>query len=177
MDTNRLIDNIIDVVKEQQIKLGYRKESIRLYYPLGSLNTLLATNYDSARMQKHLEKTFANYETQLGTVEVSNRDDRFGINLPEKTSEYVHENTSDSGFLYDFIDLFRQHGVVVEEVRELFCKYSDDVCFECLENSEFDYVLYFENGEPDSYVYCITDEGHHLIYHRFTPEDYKDLFE
>lgn len=177
MDTNRLINNILDVIKEQQIKLGYRKESIRLYYPLASLNRLLGTNYDSAEMQAYMEKYFADYETNLGKVEVSNSNGRFCINLPEKTSEYVHENTPDSGFLYDFIDLFRQHGVVVEEVRELFCKYSDDVCFECLENSEFDYVLYFKNGEPDSYVYCITEEGAHISYHRFTPEDYKDLFE
>ena len=36
-------------------------------------------------------------------------------------------------------------------------------------------VIYFENGE-DSYYYCFKDEGCHIIYHRFMPEDYWDLF-
>ena len=30
--------NLIDIVAEEQAKLGYRKEMIRLYYPLSSLN-------------------------------------------------------------------------------------------------------------------------------------------
>ena len=38
MDFARLEKNIIDVIKEEQAKLGYRKEKIRLYYPLSSLN-------------------------------------------------------------------------------------------------------------------------------------------
>ena len=41
---------------------------------------------------------------------------------------------------------------------------------------EFDYLVYFEDGEPDSFWYCITDEGCHMIYHRFSEEDYKDIY-
>lgn len=39
-------DNLIDIIKEEQAKLGYRKESIRLYYPLGSLKHLLKADAD-----------------------------------------------------------------------------------------------------------------------------------
>ena len=34
MTYHRLENSIIDVIKEEQAKLGYRKEEIRLYYPL-----------------------------------------------------------------------------------------------------------------------------------------------
>ena len=34
-------------------------------------------------------------------------------------------------------------------------------------------LLEFEDGKPDAYVYCITDEGCHLTYHRFTKDDYE----
>ena len=37
MHFEKLEQNIIDLVKEEQAKLGYRKECIRLYYPLSSL--------------------------------------------------------------------------------------------------------------------------------------------
>lgn len=33
----RLAKSLIDIVKEQQAKLGYRKEIVRLYYPLSTL--------------------------------------------------------------------------------------------------------------------------------------------
>lgn len=40
-DYNSLENNIIDVIKEEQIKLGYQQETIRLYYPMESINNLL----------------------------------------------------------------------------------------------------------------------------------------
>ena len=36
MNYTKLTNNLIDLVKEEQAKLGYRKEAIRLYYPLSS---------------------------------------------------------------------------------------------------------------------------------------------
>lgn len=38
---DRLAQSLIDIIKEQQAKLGYRKEIVRLYYPLSSLNHFL----------------------------------------------------------------------------------------------------------------------------------------
>lgn len=45
---HRLENSIIDVIKEEQAKLGYRKEEIRLYYPLSSLDHFLGQR----RMQR-----------------------------------------------------------------------------------------------------------------------------
>ena len=43
MNYAKLEKNIIDVIKEQQAKLGYIKEKVRLYYPLNSLNHFFGT--------------------------------------------------------------------------------------------------------------------------------------
>ena len=43
MNYQNLEQNIIDVIKEEPAKLGYRLEEIRLYYPLSSVNHLLNT--------------------------------------------------------------------------------------------------------------------------------------
>ena len=43
MDFSRLEKNISDVIKEQQAKLGYMREKVRLYYPLNSLNHFFGT--------------------------------------------------------------------------------------------------------------------------------------
>lgn len=111
MDFTRLQNNMIDVVKEEQIKLGYREEQTKM----------------------------------------------------------------DGGFLREFIAKIGGHGCTIEELLAIFKKYSGHVHFEKMSNGEFDYLIYFEDGKPDSYRYCITDEGCYMIYHRFTPEDYRDL--
>ena len=41
----KLMDNLCDIVAEEQAKLGYMKEPIRLYYPLSSLNHFLRRRF------------------------------------------------------------------------------------------------------------------------------------
>ena len=43
MNYEKLEKNIVDVIKEQQAKLGYMREKVRLYYPLSSLNHFFGT--------------------------------------------------------------------------------------------------------------------------------------
>ena len=52
MDYQKLENSLIDVIKEEQAKLGYRKEEIRLYYPLGSLNHFFDTNGNEEEMDR-----------------------------------------------------------------------------------------------------------------------------
>lgn len=42
------------------------------------------------------------------------------------------------------------------------------------DTDEFDCCFYFTEGK-DPYLYCFKDEGCHIIYHRFLPEDFEDL--
>ena len=41
MRLEALIQNMTDQIKEAQLKLGYARETMRLYYPLSSLNAML----------------------------------------------------------------------------------------------------------------------------------------
>lgn len=49
MNLEALEKDICYVIKEEQIKLGFRKESISLYYPLSSLNSILETECDTEK--------------------------------------------------------------------------------------------------------------------------------
>lgn len=103
----KLERSLTDVVAEEQAKLGYRKEAIRLYYPLSTLNHFF--------------------------------------------------NSNDS-----IITFFRRW---------------DEKCIvKNIPDGEFDLLVMFIDYE-DPYYYCFKDEGFHIIYHRFLPEDYKDLYD
>ena len=56
MDFSRLEKSIMDVIKEEQAKLGYRKEKIRLYYPLSSLNHFFQVEGDVTGMLEKLNR-------------------------------------------------------------------------------------------------------------------------
>jgi hypothetical protein len=175
MDFTKLEQNICDVINEEQIKLGYRKEVVRLYYPLLSLNRFLKSKMGIGEMIKALGEFCDGERERLGNIEVSNEGERFCFCLPPEASEYIHEHTRKDGFLYDFINTVSRHGVTIDEVIGQFKKYSDCVHVEKVSHGEFDYLVYFEDGHPDAYRYCLTDEGCHVIYHRFTIEDYEDF--
>lgn len=175
MDYSKLEKNIIDVLKEEQVKLGYRSEDVRLYYPLQSLNRFLKTNHSISEMQTELRVFSKSVEDRLGRIGISNENERFCLLLPPKASDYVHEHMGNTEFICDFVNTVARHGVSMDEVLEQFYKYSDNVHVEQVAHGEFDYLVYFEDGKPDAFRYCIKDEGCHIIYHRFTIDDYNDF--
>lgn len=184
---SRLAKSLIDIVKEQQAKLGYRKEIVRLYYPLSTLrhffecagaDNKIATGVISEQQmleilaQENLPKQLAD---TIGKIKVTAKNERFCIEIPPKGSEYVHENTADNEFISELIALVGTHGCTMEQITELFYKYSDDIEKKEMQNGEFDCYIRFLNNPDDTYYYCFHDEGCHIIYHRFLPQDYADF--
>lgn len=172
-----LIKNIMDQIKEAQIKLGFAKETVRLYYPLSTLNSMLATHtLDIQEMMAVLESDVFQ-KTELGALKFSSHKQRIEVSIPPEGAEYVHDHIKDPLFLMDLIDLFRKnHHCTLQDIKNLFETYSKDyVCQKMPEGSDFDVVLYFEDPKIDAYYYCIKDEMGHTIYHRFTREDMVEL--
>lgn len=175
MNYKKLEQNIIDAIEEQQLKLGYLKETVRLYYPLSSLNRFLGTDCGAEEMKQRLQAFVKETGERLGEVEITNKGERFCIAVPPDGAEYIHNHMDAEGFLADLVETVRRHGAALEEVLDQFYRHSDQVHVEKMDNGEFDYLVYFENGEPDSYRYCISVEAEHVIYHRYTIEDYEEF--
>lgn len=231
LDYSNLERSLIDVIKEEQAKLGYYREDIRLYYPLSSLNHFLGTDVNADKMQKILEGTGENVDAtrnivegietgsataesivgdkeagsataelivgdkkagsataepivagmnarlsdKLGMVEVSHRGDRFCFHILPEGVEYVHENTKENEFIREMVNLVAKHGCTIDQIYELFTAHSDRVGREKMDNGEFDERIWFQDDVDDPYYYCFKQEGGHMIYHRFLPEDYEDF--
>ncbi len=171
----KLEQNICDVIREDQIKLGYRSETIRLYYPLESLNSLVGKHLSVTQMYEELADFCAEVKPRLGGIQVSGSKDRFCLAFPPQAAEYVHFELPKDKFLEEFIAVIARHGSTLSDVLEVFKRYSSQVHLEQLFQSEFDYLIYFEDGLPNDYRYCLTMEECHMTYHRFTVEDYKEL--
>lgn len=175
MNFSRLEQHMMDTIEEQQLKLGYLPETVRLYYPLTSLNRFLEVNVSITEMQEILRMFRKCTADTLGGVLVSNQGERFCLAVPPSGAKHIHEQMKANCFLADLIACVSNHGNTWQQVLSVFQKHSDRVHVERVNNGEFDYLVYFEEGMPDNYRYCIVDEGHHVTYHRYTPEDYEDF--
>lgn len=54
MGYDKLERNLIDIIKEEQAKLGFFREDIHLYYPLSSLNHFFSAKDSADEMQERL---------------------------------------------------------------------------------------------------------------------------
>lgn len=177
MDKERLIENITEQIKEAQLKLGYTKESIRLYFPDQSLCELLRMDCVSGSGLAYLlEREFQ--DTILGKLTFAPcKGDRIEVCISAEGAAHVHEQVADPPFLAGIIELFREnHCLTIGEISAFFAKFSEHyVCEKMDPGMDFDYVLYFSDGHPDSWYYCVKIEMGHTIYHRFTEADYRSL--
>ncbi|MDD7267110.1 MAG: DUF3877 family protein [Lachnospiraceae bacterium] len=170
-----LAENLMEVVWEQQLKLGYLEESVRLYYPLSTLNHLLQSEYSTEQMQAALEACDALPEPIRSGLRVSHQNDRFCLHLQTATVSWIHSQLQPESFWPQLIKLMKSHQTTFEQVKTLFSKYSSSMICQAAAHDEFDWLLYFADGQPDGYYYCFKQEGHHLTYHRFLKEDYEEL--
>ena len=175
MGFRRLEENLIDLVKEQQAKLGFRPEVIRLYYPVSTLNHFFGSEDTAEEMKVRLNGFGAHMTETLGEVRVTAKGDRFCFLIPETGSVYVHENMKENEFIKVLIELVQQHGCTKEKLLDLFNSYWDKTECQEMDNGEFDFYIRFVDKADDTYYYCFKDEGCHIIYHRFLPEDYADF--
>ena len=97
-----LYQNICDTVKEWEIKIGYRKEEIQLYYPEESLLELLETDKDS--LKGILEEFCVASKEQMGDMMIYETEEkgRYCVRIPAQGVSYVHENLPESAFLKAF---------------------------------------------------------------------------
>ena len=175
MGYDKLERNLIDIIKEEQAKLGFFKEDIRLYYPLSSLNHFFNSSDSADEMQMRLDTLPESITSKLGQIEVSHKGDRFCFHIPQEGTVYVHDNTSPNEFIHQLVELIGKHGCTMNEILDLFHTYSENIVTEEMNNGEFDRLIRFADNSEDPYYYCFKDEGCHIIYHRFLPEDYTDF--
>ena len=163
----KLENSLIDVIKEEQAKLGFKEEKIHLYYPLSSLNHFFLAQDSADEMAARLQNLPEELTSKLGEVRVSHKGDRFCF--------YIHENMKENEFIKVLIELVQKHECTKVKLLDLFASYWEKTECQELDNGEFDFYIRFLDKPDDTYYYCFKDEGFHFIYHRFLPEDYEDF--
>lgn len=83
MGYERLEKSLTDTIKEEQAKLGFRKEAIRLYYPLSSLNHFFDVQEGEEQMLHRLQHLPETWQEKLGDV---------GVTAKKSVSVFIFRN-------------------------------------------------------------------------------------
>lgn len=175
-----LLTDITDQLKEAQIKLGFGPSTVKLYYHPASLAVLTGERAsDVPAMAAALAQEPAFSSSPLGQLAFQPHEDRVEITIPQEGVQYVHEQVEASPFLQALTGMFAgHHHASMEDVLKLFDQQNAPYVHRIMpDGGEFDCVLYFPEGQPDSYCYFFKEEMGHLSYHRFRPEDAAHLLE
>ncbi|MDO4650967.1 MAG: DUF3877 family protein, partial [Eubacteriales bacterium] len=133
-----LEQDFVNLILESQVKIGYAYTSLRLFYPLVSLNHMLQTEKEAEEMLEYLEEFKEYTRERLGELSFSREGERFGIVIPPDGMKYVHEHVEASEFVKELIMITSRHGCTMEQIQEMFEKYSDHVVRKDMDNGEFD---------------------------------------
>ncbi len=166
--------NICDTLKEWELKIGYGKEPVELYYPAESLCSLLGLpKEEKGRLEETLEMFLGNVRERLGEVRITRSQDRYCIRIPESGVRYVRDHVTASPFLIKFLETVRQPGSTMASVEQIFLEYSEQAVKRLGVDGTM--IFFFQDQAVDEYVYCVEEDEFGLQYHRFTRTDYKNL--
>ena len=172
MNADKLFQDLTATVQEMLMKLDAPAMTLSLNYPLPTLNRLLGTRLEAEEMMETLREAFAAQEAIYGLLTAKDAGDGlFCVTVPKAGAEYMLSHGGSADFLRELIGQIKAHGEI-EAVLAVFDRHGKAHA-EKTNNPEFDYLVYFEDGQPDSCRYCLSQHGGHVSYHRFAKEDYE----
>lgn len=180
MGTERLKQHICDTVKEWQLKIGNGEAAMRLYYPKNSLINLLGLSPDAG--EQDLSWALAAFcheeEPRLGKIIFSHQGERYCIEIPKEGCAYIDKEIPEPEFLKAFLSVLMKKGSDLEQIRLCFQEFGKKHGLEYQEEDKKSegVVFYFKEQAIEPYIYCVEQGDFGLTYHRFTREDYKELF-
>ncbi len=173
MNFERLEKNITDNIKEAQLKIGFDNKPVSFNYMLSSLSHLLGEKLDFEQAEEILKDFSEYFCDHLGGISSERIKNGFCITVPEKGGAYVN-GLDGYDFITEFVEAVRRHGTTIPEILDIFRKYGE-ITVKKVKSEEFDCLVFFNDGKPEEYFYCLADEGGHVSYHRFIKEDYFDF--
>jgi hypothetical protein len=172
-----LEENIETTIYEGLLKLGYQKdESFSIYYDLDLLNHLLDTTYvNNEECLEHLQQFKTFVAGHLYNVHISLEKNRFKFTVPKGGITYINQLSDKYEFLTDIINKVKTHSFQLEDIKAIFEKYTKHYICEEIDNSEFQYVLYFKDKTIDPFKYCFTFDEMGGYYHRLLDFSYEKI--
>ena len=173
MDASKLEKNLCGVIVEMALKMGLTASPVSLNYPMDSLRRMMDVQLSPEEMLLALEAFFAARVDIFDAARAVPHEDGFCLTIPAEGVACVVSRAPAADFLRDLIHTAQAPGTTANDLLDVFRRHSTRVHVEPVDNDEFDLLVYFEDGIPDDFRYCIDQHDGFTSYHRFSKEDYE----
>ena len=113
---------------------------------------------------------------KLGKIDMEIASDRrYGLRVYSDEIDKIMKSNPRRFFLRELIDKIRDRNCTIDEIKNIFEKESADYVCEEINDSEFQYVIYFRDANIDEYKYCFTFDIMGSYYHRLIDYDFETI--
>jgi hypothetical protein len=171
--------NIETTIYEGILKLGYNAdEALSIYYDLDLLNYLLQNDFNSnTQCLDYLQEFIVYVNPRLYSINISLEKGRFKFTVPKEGIAYIYRQNQNNNFLKELIQMVKSHNFTLDEVLTIFRHYSNEFVCEEMNNSEFQYVIYFKDSNIDKFKYCFSFDEMGGYYHRLLDYSFNKIME
>lgn len=171
--------NIETTIYEGILKLGYNPdEALSIYYDLDLLNYLLQKDFiHNIQCLDHLQEFITYVNPRLYNINILLEKGRFKFTVPKEGIAYIYKKNQNNNFLTELIKLVKTHNFTLEDVLAVFGHYSNEFVCEEMNNSEFQYVIYFKDSNIDKFKYCFSFDEMGGYYHRLLDYSFNRIME
>lgn len=167
--------NLCDSIFEMMLKLDeIHNSSICIYYTYDLAAYLINTDIDNLFNELAKFKEFAG--NSLGRINIeTGSDSRIGIRVFSDGIDKIMQSNPRRFFLRKLIEAIRYRDCGIDKIKEIFAEETDDFTCKEINDSEFQYVVYFNDENIDEYKYCFTFDAMGSYYHRLIDYDFDHL--
>lgn len=178
-DFKELERNIETTIYEGTLKLGYNPDdSFRIYYDLDLLNYLLQKDFSSnVQCLNYLQEFIGYVRPRLYNIRIVLEKGRFKFTISKEGIAYIYSQNQNNNFLKELIQIVKSHNFTLDDVLTIFSHYSKEYICEEMDNSEFQYVIYFKDSNIDKFKYCFSFDEMGGYYHRLLDYSYNKIME
>ena len=167
--------NLCDAIFEMMLKFNENHDSsICMYYTPDLAAYLLGCEIGS--IYEDLSD-FKKYTSEhLGKIDIETASDgRIGIRVYTDGIDHIMQSNPRRFFLKKLVEAIRNRECTIDTIKSIFAEESKDFVCDEVDNSEFQYVVYFKDENIDEYKYCFTFDVMGSYYHRLIAHDFESL--
>ena len=175
IDYKHLEKNISDMIYEGMVKLGDKGgENVSIFYDNALLCYLLGLDKND-NAKDYFDEFKESVKNTIGEIDIKPSNGRFQFTVNSKGTKYIYDNNSKRTFLKDLIKALNERNCTLADIIDIFKKENENVIVEEIDNSEFQYVIYFADKNIDEFRYCFTFDSMGKYYHRLLEYDFDKI--
>ena len=174
---NGLTQNLRDNLAELTVKIGYPDSDIKFNYPKNCLKGLFGDRQMSDdALYSYLDSFFDENRELLSGSGYRRGKQIIVITVSQTGAVSLLREKEENKLITKLCLAVTSNKATKNEIHDIFLSVSSEAKFLSFDGIDFDELIYTPDG-TDPYFYLFSYEMTHTEYHRFLPDDFREIYD